>query len=75
MPPPADVDASLAYNINDIRNYSLAVSGEVFRWIVDFASPLVLQRVSRLPQTRLWYILLTVIDACPWSSIRADVTR
>ncbi|KAK6219620.1 ATPase [Colletotrichum tabaci] len=45
MPPPADVDASLAYNINDIRNYSLAVSGEVFRWIVDFASPLVLQRM------------------------------
>ncbi|GKT50259.1 putative CDP-alcohol phosphatidyltransferase class-I family protein [Colletotrichum spaethianum] len=44
-PPPADVDASLAYNINDIRNYSLAVSGDVFRWIVDFASPLVLQRM------------------------------
>ncbi|KDN71000.1 putative ATPase [Colletotrichum sublineola] len=45
LPPPADVDASLAYNINDIRNYSLAVSGDVFRWIVDFASPLVLQRM------------------------------
>ncbi|OHE93356.1 ATPase [Colletotrichum orchidophilum] len=45
LPPPADVDASLAYNINDIRNYSLAVSGEVFRWIVDFAPPLVLQRM------------------------------
>ncbi|TQN74512.1 putative cation-transporting ATPase, partial [Colletotrichum shisoi] len=45
MPPPVDVDASLAYNINDIRNYSLAISGEVFRWIVDFASPLVLQRM------------------------------
>ncbi|KAK2047693.1 ATPase [Colletotrichum somersetense] len=45
LPPPADVDASLAYSINDIRNYSLAVSGDVFRWIVDFASPLVLQRM------------------------------
>ncbi|KAK2065762.1 ATPase [Colletotrichum caudatum] len=45
LPPPADVDASLAYNINDIRNYSLAVSGDVFRWIVDFAPPLVLQRM------------------------------
>ncbi|KAK1594718.1 ATPase [Colletotrichum navitas] len=45
LPPPAEVDASLAYNINDIRNYSLAVSGDVFRWIVDFASPLVLQRM------------------------------
>ncbi|KAL4403749.1 ATPase [Colletotrichum abscissum] len=45
LPPPADVDASLAYNINDIRNYSLAVSGEIFRWIVDFAPPLVLRRM------------------------------
>ncbi|OLN95427.1 putative cation-transporting ATPase [Colletotrichum chlorophyti] len=45
MAPPPDIDSSLAYNINDIRNYSLAVSGEVFRWIVDFASPLVLQRM------------------------------
>nr|XP_036583087.1 p-type ATPase [Colletotrichum truncatum]KAF6791983.1 p-type ATPase [Colletotrichum truncatum] len=43
--PPTNVDASLAYNINDIRNYSLAVSGEVFRWIVDFAHPIVLQRM------------------------------
>ncbi|KAK2742253.1 p-type ATPase [Colletotrichum kahawae] len=45
MAPPADVDASLAYNINDIRNYSLAVTGEVFRWIVDFAPPIILQRM------------------------------
>ncbi|KAJ0277708.1 hypothetical protein Brms1b_010928 [Colletotrichum noveboracense] len=41
----SDVDASLAYNINDIRNYSLAVTGEVFRWIVDFAPPIILQRM------------------------------
>lgn len=46
LAPPPDVDSSLAYNINNIRNYSLAVSGEVFRWIVDFAPPIVLQRVS-----------------------------
>ncbi|KAF6815850.1 p-type ATPase [Colletotrichum sojae] len=45
LAPPPDVDSSLAYNINDIRNYSLAVSGEVFRWIVDFAPPIVLQRM------------------------------
>lgn len=30
----------------DRKNYSLAISGDVFRWMVDFASPLVLQRVS-----------------------------
>ncbi|KAF6824536.1 p-type ATPase [Colletotrichum plurivorum] len=45
LAPPPDVDSSLAYSINDIRNYSLAVSGEVFRWIVDFAPPIVLQRM------------------------------
>lgn len=32
-----------------MRNYSLAVSGDVFRWIIDFAQPVVLQRVSPSP--------------------------
>ncbi|KAL2114590.1 hypothetical protein VUR80DRAFT_4573 [Thermomyces stellatus] len=44
-PPPAQVDASLPYSIMDRKNYSLAISGDVFRWMVDFASPLVLQRM------------------------------
>ncbi|TVY58655.1 putative cation-transporting ATPase [Lachnellula cervina] len=45
LPPPADGDASLPYDISNLRNYSLAVSGDVFRWIVDFAPPEVLQRM------------------------------
>lgn len=46
LPPPAEGDASLPYEISDLRNYSLAVSGDVFRWMVDFAPPDVLKKVS-----------------------------
>lgn len=45
LPPPAEVDASLPYDISDLRNYSIAVSGDVFRWVVDFAPAEVLQRM------------------------------
>ncbi|RYN49596.1 putative cation-transporting ATPase [Alternaria tenuissima] len=38
LPPPPEADVSLPYDISNLRNYSLAVSGDVFRWIVDFAS-------------------------------------
>jgi cation-transporting P-type ATPase 13A2 len=41
--PPADT--SLPYDITNLRNYSIAVSGDVFRWIVDFASPEVMRRM------------------------------
>lgn len=37
LPPPAEGDASLPYDVSNLRNYSVAVSGDVFRWIVDFA--------------------------------------
>jgi hypothetical protein len=49
LPPPVEGDASLPYDITNIRNHSIAVTGEVFRWIVDFASPQVLERVRLLP--------------------------
>lgn len=42
---PVDGDASLPFNISDLRNYSIAVSGEVFRWVVDFAPVEVLHRM------------------------------
>ncbi|KAH8887480.1 hypothetical protein GQ53DRAFT_844334 [Thozetella sp. PMI_491] len=45
LPAPPEGDASLPYDISNIRNYSVAVSGDVFRWVVDFASPQVLQRM------------------------------
>ncbi|OAA77441.1 ATPase type 13A2 [Akanthomyces lecanii RCEF 1005] len=40
-----EADLSLPYDITNLRNYSLAVSGDVFRWIVDYAHPLVLRRM------------------------------
>jgi cation-transporting ATPase 13A2 len=45
LPPPPEGDASLPYDITNLRNYALAVSGDVFRWIIDFAPPEVLQRM------------------------------
>ncbi|KAI0379960.1 hypothetical protein F5Y04DRAFT_282429 [Hypomontagnella monticulosa] len=45
LPAPTDRDASLPYDITNLRNYSLAISGDVFRWIVDFAPNEVMQRM------------------------------
>ncbi|KUI58868.1 hypothetical protein VP1G_06104 [Cytospora mali] len=45
LPAPIEGDASNPYNISDLRNYSIAVSGDVFRWIVDFAPTEVLHRM------------------------------
>lgn len=45
LPAPPEGDASLPYDISNLRNYSIAVSGDVFRWVVDFASPEVMRRM------------------------------
>jgi cation-transporting P-type ATPase 13A2 len=45
LPPPAEHDSSLPYDVSNLRNYSVAVTGDVFRWIIDFASPKVLQEM------------------------------
>lgn len=45
LPAPVGADASLPYDIANLRNYSIAVSGEVFRWVVDFAPSEVLRRM------------------------------
>lgn len=45
LPPPAEHDSSLPYDVSNLRNYSVAVSGDVFRWIVDFANPKVLREM------------------------------
>ncbi|OOF92274.1 hypothetical protein ASPCADRAFT_210710 [Aspergillus carbonarius ITEM 5010] len=39
------VDLSIPGNVCSLRNYSLAVSGEVFRWIVDFGSEKLIKRM------------------------------
>ncbi|KAK6075912.1 p-type ATPase [Seiridium cupressi] len=45
LPVPADHDASLPYDITNLKNYSLAVTGDVFRWVVDYAPADTLQRM------------------------------
>ncbi|KAI1075240.1 hypothetical protein F5B20DRAFT_560528 [Whalleya microplaca] len=45
LPAPANRDASLPYDIANLRNYSLAISGDVFRWIIDFAPNEAMQRM------------------------------
>lgn len=42
---PVEGDASLPFHVSDLRNYSIAVSGDVFRWVVDFAPLDVLHRM------------------------------
>ncbi|KAK0259419.1 hypothetical protein B0A54_02868 [Friedmanniomyces endolithicus] len=50
LPPPAEHDSSLPYDVSNLRNYSVAVSGDVFRWVVDFASPKVLANLLVIGQ-------------------------
>ncbi|KAL8901506.1 MAG: hypothetical protein Q9192_000520 [Flavoplaca navasiana] len=45
LPPPAESDVSLPYDMSNLRNYSLAIPGDVFRWIVDYGDEAVLQRM------------------------------
>lgn len=45
LPAPIEGDASLPFNISDLRNYSIAVSGDVFRWVVDYAPTEVVHRM------------------------------
>lgn len=47
LPPPVEGDASLPYDISNLREYSLAVTGDAFRWIIDYAPEQVLREVSR----------------------------
>ena len=44
-PLPADIDASGPYDALNLADYHLAVSGDVFRWVVDFGSAEILQRM------------------------------
>jgi cation-transporting P-type ATPase 13A2 len=50
LPPPAEHDSSLPYDVTNLRNYSIAVTGDVFRWIIDFANPKLLQQMLVLGQ-------------------------
>lgn len=45
LPAPVGGDASLPYDISNLRNYSIAVAGDVFRWVIDFAPADVMKRM------------------------------
>lgn len=45
LPPPVESDASLPYDMSNVRNYCLAVSGDAFRWIIEYGSDEMLQRM------------------------------
>ncbi|KAF2862483.1 hypothetical protein K470DRAFT_255774 [Piedraia hortae CBS 480.64] len=47
LPPPADHDSSLPYDLSNLHNYSIACTGEVFRWVIDYASPRLLNQLLR----------------------------
>jgi cation-transporting P-type ATPase 13A2 len=36
---------SSPYDVSSIRNYNIAISGDVFRWIIEYACEEVLKRV------------------------------
>lgn len=45
LPPSPSADSTLPFEITNLRDFSLAVTGDVFRWIVDYAPPETLQRM------------------------------
>lgn len=64
---------SLPYDMSNLRNYSLAVTGDMFRWIVDFGDESVLQRVKRVAPEES-QVAESLIDACCHSGFRTNVT-
>jgi cation-transporting P-type ATPase 13A2 len=45
LPLPDHVDPSVQYDKINLKNYNLAVTGDVFRWIIDFAPERVLRQM------------------------------
>ena len=45
MLPSAEMESSAPYDAIGLQNYSLAVTGDVFRWIIDFGSRDVMERM------------------------------
>jgi len=73
LPPPAEGDASLPYDVTNLRNYTVAVSGDAFRWIIDFASEQVLREVHVNSYLKVGSTL-TLVDACLWTSLCKNVS-
>ena len=45
LPPPAEGDASLPYDAYNLKNFSVAVSGDIFRWLIEYGSEEVMRRM------------------------------
>jgi cation-transporting ATPase 13A2 len=45
VPPPSETDLSVPYDAFNQRNFSVAVSGDVFRWIIDYSTEDILKRM------------------------------
>lgn len=71
LPPPVEAGMSLAPDVSNLRNYSLAVSGDIFRWIVDYGSEDLLHRVGSLHSS----VKANITDACLLPSVRQNVSR
>lgn len=52
LPFPLGSDVSIPYNKLNVSDFSVAVSGDVFRWVVDYGSEEVLNRVRF--QVAMW---------------------
>ena len=68
--------------MSNIRNYSLAVTGDVFRWIVEYGKEEILTRVSLQSCSEGWLAWKNIIwlatnerlDARMWTDFCEDVT-
>ncbi|KAL9102913.1 MAG: hypothetical protein Q9163_002005 [Psora crenata] len=46
LPPPVASDASSPYDISNVRHYNIAISGDVFRWAIEYTNEEILKRVN-----------------------------
>ena len=45
LPPPTDIDLSVPNDAFNLRDYTLAITGDVFRWIIEYGSEEILKRM------------------------------
>ena len=61
---PATHDVSIPLNRLIMNSYSLAISGDVFRWLIDYGTEDVVKRVSYYSEARVNYHNLTEVGSC-----------
>src|SRR5687767_10799700 len=76
QPPPSRVEFDRTVPYNNPLNYTVAITGDVFRWIVDYGSEEVLNRVCIMHKHKLFSARDSrhKTDVGPWTSFRANVT-